>query len=112
MRPLEVKGALELDAPRFVAPAQVILDDRDQVLAQGLDVRERERIDDGQALGQRAIAELEGAPAREVVAVGGGHRPVTEEVAERVEEDRLGRHLLQAVPELALVERVDIERLP
>src|SRR5439155_19769206 len=111
VRLLEVTSAVKLHAALALPAPEMILKDRLQVLAQLLDRRERERIDDGEALGERVVADLEGGPSREVVAVGRGERPVPEKVAERVEEDRVGRHLGDPMHELALVEGVDVERL-
>src|SRR5437899_3351021 len=111
VRSLEVERPVELDAALGLPPAEMILDDRDEVLAQGIEVRERKRIDDGEALGEGTIADLEGGPPREVVAVGGGEGAVPEKVAERVEEDRGRRRLREPEHELALVERVNVERL-
>src|SRR5213594_3515069 len=111
VRSLEVERPVELDAALGLPPAEMILDDRDEVLAHGLEVRERERIDDGEALGEGAIADLEGGPPREVVAIGGREGAVPEKVAERVEEDRVRRHLREPVHELALVEGMNVERL-
>ncbi len=111
VRLLKVKGPIELDAGLGLAAPQMILDDRHQVLAQLLDRGERERVDDGQALGEGVVADLVGDPPRKVVAVGRRERPVPEEVAEGVEEDRARRHLGDPMHELALVEGVHVERL-
>src|SRR4029453_12320021 len=111
VRLLEGKPPLELDTPLRLPTPEMILDDRRQMLAELLEGRERERIDDRQALGERVIRDLEGSPAREVVAVGGGERPVSEKVAKRVEEDRVGWHFADPMHELAFVQGVDVERL-
>ena len=111
MGALEVERSIELDAEVSTARPEVVLEDRHEVLAQRLDVLKRERIDDGQSLGERAVADLERGPPREIVAVRGRERSVAEDVAEGVEEDRVARRLLQAVHQLALVERVHVERL-
>src|SRR5258705_11821139 len=88
----------------------MILKDRHQVLAQVVDVRERERIDDGEALGQRLVADLVGGPAREVVAVGGGEHAVPQEGPERVEEDRAGGGPPRPPPPLPPPPPRDVER--
>src|SRR5207249_7484720 len=98
---LEVERPVELEAEVAAARPQVVLEDRHEVLAQRLDRRKRERIDDGEALGERAVTDLERGPSGEVVAVRRGEGPVAKEVAEGVEEDRVGRHLLQPVPQLS-----------
>src|SRR3989441_6831680 len=57
------------------------------------------------------VAHLHRRPSREVVAVGGGERPMAEEVAVRVVEDGAGWDLLQTVHQLALVQGMLVERL-
>ena len=58
------------------------------------------------------VADVAGHPCREVVAVRRGQGPVPQEVAVRVIEDGAGRHFLQPIHQLALVERAAVERLP
>src|SRR2546425_6604886 len=94
-----------------VEPAQVVVDDRHQLLPEQFQIGEPEGIHDGQALGQRLVAHLHRRPSREVVAVGGGERPMAEEVAVRVVEDGAGWDLLQTVHQLALVQGMLVERL-
>ena len=94
-------------------PEQVVVDDRDQLLAQRPPAWPNSNgIDHGQPLGQDLVAHVDRHPGREVVAVGGGDRPVPQEVAVRVVEDRARRHVLQPVQQLALVGGAMVERLP
>ena len=112
VRLLEVEGLAELHPGHAGQPEQVVVDDRDQLLAQVLQRGRLEGIDDGQPLGQDLIAHVDRHPGREVVAIGGGDRPVPQEVAVRVVEDRARRHVLQPLQQLALVGGAVIERLP
>src|SRR5512138_4019715 len=106
-----MKRAVELEAAADRVVLEVLIEDRHQVVAQRVEARESKRIDDGQALGQGAVADLDGGPPGEVVAVRGGLGVMAEEVAERVEVDRVGRHLADPGHELALVVRVHVQRL-
>ncbi|PYN06934.1 MAG: hypothetical protein DME02_13855 [Candidatus Rokuibacteriota bacterium] len=62
VRLLEVERLAELDARDRGEPQQVIVDDRGQLLAQVLEARELERVDDGEPLGQHLIPHLGGHP--------------------------------------------------
>ena len=88
------------------------MNDRHQLFAEILQRGRLEGIDHRQPLGQDLIAHVDRHPGREVVAVGGGDRPVAQEVAVRVIEDRAGRHVFQPFQQLALVGGAVIERLP
>ena len=111
VRLLEVERLAELDAGHRRQPQQVIVDADISSSRSSSRLANSNGLMIGEPLGQHLIPHLHGHPRREVVAVGGGDGPVAEEVAVRVIEDRAGRHVLQAVHQLALV-RARADRAP
>ena len=87
------------------------MDDGDQLLTEGRKAVVLEGIDHGQPLGEGHIAELDGRPSGEVVAIGRGHWAMTQEVAVDVKEHRIVGRALQPLHQFAGILGVPIERL-
>ena len=72
---LQERGGNDLEA------AQVIVDDRHQLLAQRLEVREVRGVHHGQAFAEHPIPDLDGRPGRKVVGIGARDEFVPEKEA-------------------------------
>ena len=87
------------------------MDDRDQLFTEGGEAVVLEGIDHGQPLGEGHVAQLDGRPPGEVVAIGRGDWTMTQEVPVDVKEHRIVGRSLQPLHQLAGIVGVPIERL-